>query len=125
MPSTVQIFIAAKPIDMRLSIDGLAAVARDYLVQDPLSGHLFVFFNHVRDRVKILFWDRSGFCMYYKRLELGSFRVPRPEAGSRSIEIDVATLTLLLEGIDLRSARRCPRFVLADRQKAQPPTLTV
>jgi transposase len=71
LPPTVKIYVAARPVDARLSFDGLAQVARQYVHQDPLSGHLFVFFNRRKDRVKILFWDRTGFCLFYKRLEQG------------------------------------------------------
>ena len=63
----VKIFLCAQPADMRRSFDKLAEMTRSVLAQDPLSGHLFVFFNRPRDRVKILFWDRSGFCLYYRR----------------------------------------------------------
>jgi transposase len=77
------------------------------LEQDPFSGHLFIFFNRPRDRVKILFWDRSGFCLYYKRLEEGCFR---PLANRR--EISAAELTLILEGIELADAKQQKRFSL-------------
>ena len=69
--------------------------------QDPLSGHLFAFFNRPADRVKILYWDRSGFCLWYKRLERGVFHLPR--AGAATLELDAADLMLLLDGIDLRA----------------------
>jgi len=104
----VKVFLCAQDTDMRRSFDKLAEMTRSVLAQDPLSGHLFVFFNRPRDRVKILFWDRSGFCLYYKRLEEGSFRPPQDSGG----QIGAAELTLILEGIDLAGAKRQPRYSL-------------
>lgn len=108
LPPAVRIFVATEPTDMHLSFDRLAALAREGFQQDPLSGHLFVFPNRLRDRVKILFWDRSGFCLWYKRLERGVFHFPRAEA--THVELDAADLTLLLDGIDLGPAQRRARF---------------
>jgi transposase len=107
-PPAVRIFVATAPTNLHLSFDRLAALARDVLDQDPLSGHLFAFFNRSADRVKILYWDRSGFCLWYKRLARGVFHLPR--AGARGLELDAAELTLLLDGIELSTARRHPRY---------------
>jgi transposase len=107
----VKIFLCVQATDMRRSFDKLAEMTRSVLAQDPLSGHLFVFFNRPRDRVKILFWDRSGFCLYYKRLEEGSFRVPALDKGSA--QINTAELALILEGIELAGSRRQKRFSLS------------
>lgn len=104
----VKIFVCAQPADMRRSFDKLAEMTRSLLAQDPFSGHLFIFFNRPRDRVKILFWDRSGFCLYYKRLEEGCFH---PLENRR--EISAAELTLILEGIELADAKRQKRFLLS------------
>ena len=109
LPPSVRIFLAAGPADLRRSFDGLAAMAREVIREDPLSGHLFVFSNRRRDRVKVLFWDRSGFVLWYKRLEKGVFRFPSAEAGS--VEVEAAELMLLLEGIDLAGSRRRERWV--------------
>ena len=107
----VKIFLCVQATDMRRSFDKLAEMTRSVLMQDPFSGHLFVFFNRPRDRVKILFWDSSGFCLYYKRLEEGSFRVPALDTGSA--QINAAELALILEGIELAGSRRQKRFSLS------------
>lgn len=107
-PNSLRIFVCCQATDLRCSFDRLAGLAQQVFGQDPLSGHLFVFFNRSADRVKILFWDRSGLCLFYKRLERGTFR--RPEASG---ELAAADLTLILEGIDLAGARRRKRFVPA------------
>ena len=116
-PPTVRIFVSTQPTDMRRSFDGLAMMTRENMGQDPLSGHLFVFFNRRGDRVKIMFWDRSGFCIWYKRLEQGVFRLPQSIVNMPNPEVEVADLSLILEGIDLSSARRRKRFSLGIRQK--------
>jgi len=111
LPPAVRIFICTQPADMRRSFDKLAEQTRQVIGQNPFSGHLFVFFNRPRDRVKILHWDRSGFCLYYKRLEQGAFRLPAVACGV--LELEAAELTLILEGIELAGARRRTRFTPA------------
>jgi transposase len=110
LPPSVRVFVCAEATDMRRSFDRLAEMTRSVLQKDPFSGHLFVFFNRPRDRVKLLFWDRSGFCLYYKRLERGAFCLPQIEGASA--EIEAAELALILEGIELAGARRQKRFSL-------------
>ena len=95
----MRVFVATGPTDMRKSFDGLCALAQSVLKQDPFSGHLFVFVNRRRDKVKILYWDRSGFCLVYKRLEEGTFRVPE------RVEIGVRELMMVLEGIEPAQVR--------------------
>jgi len=109
LPPAVRIFVAAAPTSMHLSFDRLAALVHEVMGEDPLSGHLFAFRNRSGDKVKILCWDRSGFCLWYKRLEKGVFHFPH-EGGSYA-EIEAAELALLLEGIDLAPATRRARFV--------------
>jgi transposase len=116
-PPTVRIFVSTQPTDMRRSFDGLAMITRENMGQDPLSGHLFVFFNRRGDRVKIMFWDRSGFCIWYKRLEQGVFRLPQSIVNTPNPEVEITDLSLILEGIDLSSARRRKRFALGTHQK--------
>jgi transposase len=105
---SARIFIATEATDMRRSFDRLAEMTRRVMGQDPLAGHFFVFFNRPRDRVKILAWERGGFAIWYKRLETGCFKLPAAKGGV--IELDVAELTLILEGIDLEGARKQPRY---------------
>lgn len=114
LPPSVRIFVAREPVDMRKSFDGLSGVVRDILEEDPLSGHLFVFFNKRRNLVKVLWWDRSGFWLLYKRLERGTFVVSdacsASTGGGRSITMRASELALILDGIDLRNAKRHPRY---------------
>jgi transposase len=109
LPPAVRIFVALAPTDMRKSFDGLAGETRHVIEQDPLSGHLFVFFNRRRTMVKVLYWDRNGFCLVAKRLERGTFRMPEAP-GSGVVEMEAAELGLILEGLDLRGARRRARW---------------
>jgi transposase len=104
---TVRIYLAPGATDMRKAFDGLAAATKSVIGEDPLSGHLFVFCNRRRDRIKILWWDRSGFCLFAKRLEKGTFRWPdlAPSRATR-VEMTREELMLLLGGIDLRRAKR-------------------
>jgi transposase len=107
LPPTVRVFLAVGVTDMRKQFDGLAALTRDVLSQDPLSGHLFCFCNRRRDRVKILYFDRSGYWMFAKRLEKGTFRWPSSQdVGAAGVEMTAEELTLILGGLDTRSMRR-------------------
>lgn len=109
LPPSVRIFVARGATDMRKSFDGLAGMVCDLIAEDPQSGHLFVFVNRRRDRVKILWWDRSGYYLLAKRLEHGQFHVyDQAGGGSGGYELNASELTLLLEGIDLRGAKRRP-----------------
>jgi transposase len=110
LPSAVRIFVCLQPVDMRRSFDGLSALAEHVVGESPLSGHLFVFGSRRGDRVKILYWDRDGYALWYKRLEAGAFRFPKAEGSGR--EMSPAELMLLLEGIDVSGVKRSKRFVL-------------
>jgi transposase len=118
-PAAVRVFLCTRPTDMRKSFDGLLGLVHEFLGQDPLSGHLFLFLNRRRDRVKILVWDRDGLVIWYKRLEAGTFQkldpAPRagPISGSAGLELTATDLTLLLTGIDLTTARRRKRYTRA------------
>ncbi|WP_406694550.1 IS66 family insertion sequence element accessory protein TnpB [Singulisphaera sp. Ch08] len=107
---TVRIWLAAQPVDLRKSFDSLAALVRDGLQGDPLSGDIFVFRNRAADRIKLLIWEEDGYAIWYKRLEAGTFRFPpSPEAQPR-VEVRAADLVMLLEGIDLSSVKRGKRY---------------
>jgi hypothetical protein len=95
---------------MRRSFDGLHALVRDHLQLDPLAGHLYLFANKRRDRLKILYWDRDGFAIWAKRLEMGTYAIPCGEPGGRGLEISSGELGALLSGIDLSSATRRKRY---------------
>ena len=107
-----RIYLCTSATDMRKGFDSLAALARDHLGHDPLSGHLFLFIGRGKDRLKILYWDCDGFALWYKRLEDGTFRLPRPKEGGTSVELAASELAMLLEGIDLRSIKRRKRFAV-------------
>ena len=106
IPRSVRILIGTTPIDMRKSIDGLAAIVQSELDQDAYSGHLFVFVSRRCDRVKILTFDKGGFILYYKRLERGQFKLPHMTPESMAVEIDATQLAMLLDGIDFGRVRR-------------------
>jgi transposase len=108
LPTSVHIWLATRPTDLRKSFDSLAELVRQQLQGDPLSGQLFVFRNKRADRVKLLYWDEDGFVIVYKRLEVGSFRFPQAEAAG--VEIRAADLQMLLDGIDLDSVKRQKRY---------------
>ena len=110
--SRVRIWLCARAADMRWSFDRLAALAQSVTSQNPLDGHLFVFRSRSGDKLKILYFDRDGYALWYKRLEQGVFRLPRPGPAAASLELRASELAMLLEGIDLSSLRRGQRFVL-------------
>lgn len=110
---SARICLCTGTTDMRKGFDSLAGLVKDFLGQDPLSGHLFLFVGRSRDRLKILYWDTDGFALWYKRLEEGTFRLPRARDGEAGVELKPSELAMLLEGIDLRSIKRCKRIMLA------------
>lgn len=107
-----KIYLCTSPTDMRKGFDTLAALVKDFLGQDPLSGHLFLFVGRGKDRLKLLYWDADGFALWYKRLEEGTFRMPRVSSEDASIELKASELAMMLEGIDLRSIKRGKRLRL-------------
>ena len=112
LSAAVRVYFATEAADMRKSFDGLAALASDRLALDPLSGHLFVFRNRRGDRIKLLLWDTDGFLILYKRLEKGTFRFPAStDALATSVTVNATDLIMLLDGVDLQSVKRRPRYV--------------
>ena len=116
LPASVRVYLCTSACDMRKSFDGLHALVTQSMQLDAFGGHLFVFSNRRRDRIKILYWDRDGFALWYKRLEKGTFRFP--EAKDGRVEVTPAEMAAVLEGIDLSRARRQARFSLPASQPA-------
>ncbi|HEV8000299.1 MAG TPA: IS66 family insertion sequence element accessory protein TnpB [Planctomycetaceae bacterium] len=111
LPHSVRVFLHAPATDLRKGFDALCGLVTTAFDQDPLSGHLFLFVNRRRDRLKILFWDRDGLAIWYKRLESpGTFQLPAVPHDAVSIEMTATQLALILSGIDLRSARQRKRY---------------
>jgi len=104
----VRVWMYARPTDMRKQFDGLAALVKNKLDEDPLSGHLFVFINRRRSLLKVLYFDRGGYCLWCKRLEQGRFQFDVGKGEKQALSW--MELKLLLEGIDIQNARRYKRF---------------
>ena len=109
LPHTVRVFLHTPATDLRKGFDALCGLVSAAFGQDPTSGHLFLFVNRRRDRIKILYWDRDGLAIWYKRLEIGSFQIPATATDAVSIEMTPTQLSLILSGIDLGSARQRKR----------------
>lgn len=112
LPPSVHVLICHEATDMRKGIDGLAALVEYRLTMDPFSGHLFCFFNKPRNKIKVLYWDTTGFCLYLKRLERGRFHLGKQ---TQEQPITPVMLQLILEGIDLDEAKKHKRFTLTSR----------
>lgn len=111
LPPSVRLFVATAVVDGRRGPDSLMVLVRDVLGQDIFEGHLFIFFTRRRDRVRIIYWDRNGVAMWTKRIEFGRFRFQSDGDDAVNVRaIEAAELALILEGIDLRGARRRPRW---------------
>ena len=110
---SAKVYLATVPTDMRKGFDSLAAMVKEFLRHDPLSGHLFLFVGRGRDRLKILHWENGGYWIWYKRLEEGTFRLPAVDGQTASVELKASELAMLLEGIDLKSIKRSKRFSVA------------
>jgi transposase len=111
-PAAIKVYLCTVPCDMRRSFDGLSLLAEHVVQCNPLSGHLFVYCNRRTDRLKILYWDRDGWAIWYKRLEVGTFQYPWSDSGRR--EIAAWELGVLLEGIDLQAGKRRKRYSLPE-----------
>lgn len=111
LPPSVRVYVSTRPTNMHKSFDGLSALVSGEMGLPPMGGHLFVFFGRRADQVKVLYWDRTGYCVWSKRLERGRFKVGRAMPGADGcVEIESAELALILEGIDLAGARRRSRW---------------
>jgi transposase len=105
-----RIWLAVEATDMRCGFDRLAERVKAVIGQEPFSGHYFLFRSRRGDRLKILVWDRDGFVLWYKRLESGVFKLPRVDAGARSVELRASELAMVLDGIDVSKLKRVPRY---------------
>jgi len=102
-PANTKVYLAAGVTDMRKAINGLSMLVEGQLELDPFSGHLFVFCNRRRNMIKVLYWDRNGFCLWHKRLEKECFRWP--ESWDQVLELDQRQLNWLLEGLEIQQGR--------------------
>ena len=109
-PSNVRLYLATAPTDMRKGFDGLSTLVESALGMSPHRGDLFIFLNRRATQVRILFWDRDGYCVLAKRLEQGTFRRVKAADGGAGVEIDAGELAMLLEGIDAKHVRRRKRY---------------
>ena len=112
LPPSVRVFLCLEPTDMRKGIDGLSALVEHRLTMDAFSGHLFCFFNKPRNKVKVLCWDTTGFCLYLKRLEHGRFHLGNYTQGQ---PLTPVMLQLILEGLELAEAKQHKRYSLPAR----------
>jgi transposase len=110
-PSGLQVYMAIVPVDMRKSFDGLSAAVEAVFDRNVLDGHLFLFLNKRRDRIKALWWDEDGLAIFAKRLERGTYELPRHDADTKQLCLDATQLALLLGGVRLDSVQRRPRYV--------------
>jgi transposase len=116
-PAAIKVYLCTVPCDMRRSFDGLSMLAEHVIQCNPFSGHLLVYCNRRSDRVKILYWDRDGWAIWYKRLEVGTFQFPFAETGRK--ELAAWELAVLLEGIDLSQGKRRKRYSLPAAMKQE------
>lgn len=114
LPASVRVYLCLTACDMRKSFDSLHALVREHLDLDPFAGHLFVFASRRRDRMKILYWDQDGFAIWSKRLEQGTYAVPRGDGEGNRREITAQELGAILSGIDLNQADRRKRYHRAE-----------
>lgn len=113
LPSQARVFLCTTPVDLRKSFDGLSGLVESVFEKNVLDGHLFLFVNKRRDRVKALWWDRDGLIIWYKRLEAGCFEIPSPRGDQAHVTLDATELAMLLGGVSLAGVKRRKRFSLA------------
>lgn len=113
LASHLKIYLHADPTDMRKSFDGLSGLVRSVFQADPLDGSLFLFLNRRRDRVKILYWDRDGLALWYKRLEQGTLELIPAADGTAVVQMDATQLAMWLGGVSLACVKRRKRYRLA------------
>lgn len=104
----IRVWVYARPTDMRKSFDGLAALAKNVLLEDPVSGHLFGFFNRKKTYIKVLYFDSGGYCLWAKRLEVGQF--PVSFKAQEKNELTFAQLRLIIEGLSQKDLKKSKRL---------------
>lgn len=114
--ANTRVYVCQAPADMRCGFEGLSYRVREIVKEDPLSGHLFVFFNRSRDKMKILYFDRTGYAIWYKELQRGTFSCPERR------ELSAAELLCILEGLEINGVRRKRRFSLRNGIAPSPAT---
>jgi transposase len=100
----------SQPTDMRLSFDGLSGLIQNTLGGNPCNGEVFIFINKCRDKIKLLHWQGTGFILYYKRLEKGTFELPRYDSSVGSITLDYATLVMIVDGLSIKNIQKRKRY---------------
>jgi transposase len=106
--SKIKIYVKPGATDFRKQINGLSIIVQEEMAQNPLNGNLYIFCNKARNRLKILYWDKTGFCMWLKRLEKAKF--PWPRTSDEALEIDSGKMQMLLAGIDFWKAHKELKF---------------
>lgn len=99
------------PTDMRKSFDGLSGLVYNKLGYNPISGEVFIFINKSRDKVKLLHWQGSGYLLYYKRLEKGTFELPRYDASVGSITLSYAQMVMIMDGLSIKNLQKRKRYI--------------
>lgn len=113
LPVHARVYLCTAPVDLRKSFDGLSGLVESVFRGNVLDGHLFLFVNKRRDRIKALWWDRDGLIIWYKRLEAGCFEIPSAQHAAAHVTLDATELAMLLGGVSLGSVKRRKRFSLA------------
>lgn len=113
LPAQARVYLCTTPVDLRKSFDGLSGLVESVFQGSVLDGHLFLFVNKRQDRIKALWWDRDGLIIWYKRLEVGCFEIPRASDGATHVTLDGTELAMLLGGVSLASVKRRKRLSLA------------
>lgn len=113
LPSRTQVYLCTAAVDLRKSFDGLCGLVESVFQRDVLDGHLFLFLNKRRDRIKALWWDRDGLIIWYKRLERGVFEMPRVDGEAQQLELDATDLAMLLGGVSFATAKRRQRYKMS------------
>lgn len=110
LPPAAAIYLAVEPTDMRKGFDGLVRLVAEHIEKNVLEGGLYVFVNRRGDRLKLLWWQEDGLCVWYKRLEAGTFQLPQVVEDAKSVALSPTELSLILGGIDLKTARQRRRY---------------